>query len=70
MPLTPLTPLLGPLAVLPAPVKYRVYFGPPLHFDGDPNDDEAVIAAKVAEVKSAIARMVEHGLATRRGILV
>jgi 1-acyl-sn-glycerol-3-phosphate acyltransferase len=69
-PLTPLMPLLGPLAMLPAPVKYRVYFGEPLRFEGDPNDDEAVVAGKVAEVKSAIQRMIDQGLAQRRGILV
>ena len=61
---------LGPLAMLPAPVKYRVYFGEPLRFEGDANDDEAVIAAKVAEVKSTIQRMIDHGLQTRKGILV
>ena len=67
---TPLMPLLGPLAMLPSPVKYRVYFGEPLTFDGDPNDDEAVIAPKVAVVREAIQTMIERGLRERRGYFV
>ncbi|MSQ84205.1 MAG: acyltransferase family protein [Myxococcales bacterium] len=70
LPVTPLMLLLGPLAMLPAPVKYRVYYGEPMRFDGDPNDDDAVIATKVAEVKQAIATMIERGLAERKGIFV
>ena len=66
-PVTPLMPLLGPLAMLPAPVKYRVYFGEPLQFQGDANDDEAVIAPKVATVRAAIQAMLERGLAERKG---
>ncbi len=69
-PFTPLMPLLGPLAMLPAPVKYRMYFGEPMLFEGDANDDEAVVTAKVLQVKSAIQRMIEKGLAERRGILI
>ena len=70
MPITPLMPLLGPLAMLPSPVKYRIYYGEPLHFDGDPNDDESVIAPKVAQVKEAIQAMLDHGLQERRGFFV
>lgn len=69
-PFTPLMPFLGPVAMLPAPVKYRIWFGEPLHFEGDPNDDETVIAAKVAVVKSAIATMLDQGLRERRGIFI
>lgn len=70
VPITPLMPLLGPAAMLPAPVKYRVYFGEPMHFDGDANDDEAVMAEKVASVKAAIQRLMDRGLQERRGIFV
>jgi 1-acyl-sn-glycerol-3-phosphate acyltransferase len=66
-PVTPLMPLLGPVAMLPSPVKYRVYFGEPMRFDGDENDDEAVIAPKVAEVRAAIQAMIDRGLAARKG---
>ncbi len=68
--ITPLMPLIGPLAMLPSPVKYRIYFGEPLKFEGDPNDDEAIIAPKVAEVKNAIQAMMDRGLRERRGYFV
>ncbi len=70
VPITPLMPLLGPLALLPAPVKYRIYYGEPMLFDGDPNDDDAVVAVKVAQVKSAIQDLLERGLRERRGVLI
>ncbi len=68
--ITPLMPFIGPLAMLPSPVKYRIYFGEPLTFEGDPNDDEAVIAPKVAVVRNAIQVMMERGLRERRGYFV
>lgn len=68
--ITPLTPFLGPAGLLPMPVKYRIYFGEPLSFEGDPNGDEAVIATKVAQVRAAVQRLIERGLAERKGILV
>ena len=70
LPITPLMPLLGPLAMLPAPVKYRLYFGEPLQFTGDCNDDDAVIAGKVAQVKTAVHDLVQRGLAERKGFLI
>jgi len=68
LPITAGFPLLGPLGMLPLPVKYRFYFGEPIHFEGDPNDEDAVIQKKVNVVKSSITRMFERGLAERPGI--
>ena len=70
IPVPPLALVLGPLAMWPAPVKYRIYFGEPLHFEGDPNDDDAVIAKKVAVVKGAIQELLDRGLAERRGVFI
>jgi 1-acyl-sn-glycerol-3-phosphate acyltransferase len=67
-PITPTFPLLGPLGMLPLPVKYRIYFGEPLHFHGSPTEDDAVVDEKVEQVKSAIAALFERGLAERRGV--
>jgi 1-acyl-sn-glycerol-3-phosphate acyltransferase len=53
---------------MPLPTKYRIQFGPPLFFDGDPDDEDAVIADKVAVVRDRIQAMVEQGLKRRRGI--
>ncbi len=70
MPITPGMAFLGPLAMVPSPVKYRIYFGEPMTFEGDPNDDEAVIAPKVAAVKASIQTMMDRGLRERRGYFV
>jgi 1-acyl-sn-glycerol-3-phosphate acyltransferase len=67
-PITPSFPLLGPLGILPLPVKYRMYFGEPLHFDGDAADDDAAIQEKVDVVKDAIEGMLARGVRERKGI--
>ncbi len=71
MPAFPVTltwPLLGPLGLLPLPVKYRIYFGKPLRFDGDPDDEDAVIDRKVGRVVETIQGMLDKGLRERAGI--
>jgi 1-acyl-sn-glycerol-3-phosphate acyltransferase len=71
MPAFPVTlgfPWLGPLGMLPLPVKYRFYFGEPMRFEGDPNDDDASIQDKVDRVRGAIEAMFERGLAERPGV--
>ncbi|MDJ0865808.1 MAG: lysophospholipid acyltransferase family protein [Myxococcota bacterium] len=67
-PVTPTFPLLGPLGMLPMPVKYRIYFHEPIHFDGAPTDEDAVIEAKVDRVKHVIESGFERGLAEREGV--
>jgi len=71
MPAFPITltwPWLGPLGLVPLPVKYRIHFGEPMRFEGDPNDEDDAIAERVDEVKACIAGMFAHGLAARRSI--
>jgi 1-acyl-sn-glycerol-3-phosphate acyltransferase len=71
MPALPITltfPWLGPLGLLPMPVKYRIYFGEPLRFEGDPGEEDAAIQRKVDVVRGAIQSMLEHGRRERRGI--
>ncbi|MGH0038254.1 MAG: lysophospholipid acyltransferase family protein [Myxococcota bacterium] len=67
-PLTAMFPWLGPLGLLPLPVRYHFYFGEPLRFEGDPNDDDASIQQKVDVVRSSIESMFERGLAEREGV--
>lgn len=69
-PLPPLALLVGPLAMCPMPVKYRLYYGEPMLFEGDANEDDAVIAAKVNEVRVAVDRLVQRGLRERKGIFI
>jgi len=69
-PAFPLTPvmLIPMLGLLPLPTKYRVSFGEPLVFDGDPDDDDDVIAEKVWLVRQTIQNMVNRGLLEREHV--
>lgn len=71
MPAFPITltwPWLGPLGLLPLPTKYRIYFGKPMRFEGDPDDDDAVVDRKVQKVVDTIQAMIDKGLRERQGI--
>lgn len=57
-----------PGGLLPLPVRYRLHFGAPMIFDGDPDDDDAVIGQKVKQVKGTIQRMIHTGLSMRRSV--
>jgi len=68
LPITPLTPLVGPLALFPLPTRYRLYFGKPLVFEGNPDDEDSVIAEKVKRVRQTIGRMLHDGLRARKHV--
>jgi 1-acyl-sn-glycerol-3-phosphate acyltransferase len=69
MPNFPILPqFLLPGGQLPLPTKYRLYFGEPMSFEGDPDDDDAVIEEKVAKVRGTIQSMLNRGLKERRSI--
>jgi 1-acyl-sn-glycerol-3-phosphate acyltransferase len=69
MPNMPILPqLLLPFGVLPLPTRYRIYFGEPMRFEGDPDDDDAVIEEKVFVVKATIQSMVNRGLKARKSV--
>jgi 1-acyl-sn-glycerol-3-phosphate acyltransferase len=67
-PVTLTWPWFGPLGLVPLPVKYHIYFGEPMRFEGNPSDEDEVIAEKVEEVKARIAGMLAEGLAARRSL--
>jgi 1-acyl-sn-glycerol-3-phosphate acyltransferase len=58
--------LLGSAFALP--VKYRMYFGQPLRFEGDAWDRDAAIDEKIEAVRDAIRALLARGLAERKGI--
>jgi 1-acyl-sn-glycerol-3-phosphate acyltransferase len=69
LPVFPIVPqVLMPGGALPLPTKYRLHFGEPMYFHGNPDDDDAVIAEKVWLVQEAIADLLRRGLARRRGV--
>jgi 1-acyl-sn-glycerol-3-phosphate acyltransferase len=71
MPAFPITlgfPWLGPAGLLPLPVRYRIYFGQPMHFSGDYREEDADIDERVEQVRSAVADLLERGLSEREGV--
>ncbi len=69
MPAVPVMPqLLVPGGFLPLPTRYRIYFGEPLKFSGDPDDEDAAIEEKVWVVRSTIQSMLNRGLKERKSI--
>jgi len=68
VPVFPLVPqLVVPGGALPLPTKYRIFFGEPMSFSGDP-DDAPRVSEKVYLVKQAIQHILRRGLAQRRSV--
>ncbi|CAN5383296.1 hypothetical protein BH11MYX1_BH11MYX1_06740 [soil metagenome] len=65
LPLVPYPPFVAPV---PLPVKYRLHFGEPMIFSGDPDDDDDVLADKVKTVRHRIQGMIHQGLAGRKHV--
>lgn len=68
MPVFPVVPQLFFGMLAPLPTRYRIYFGEPMSFDGDPDDDDAIIERKVAIVRDTIQAMVDRGVAERTSL--
>lgn len=66
MPAFPIIPQLFLGMLLPLPVKYRLRFGRPIHFDGDPDADDRVIEEKVMLVRRRIEAQLAKDLDERR----
>ncbi|NVB85563.1 MAG: acyltransferase family protein [Kofleriaceae bacterium] len=68
MPSFPVVPYPPFVAPLPLPVKYRLYFGEPMKFSGDPDDDDDLLDDKVKQVKNRIQGMIHQGLRAREHV--
>ena len=68
MPALPILPQMLFGMLMPLPTKYRITFGEPLVFDGDPDDDDAVLEEKVWVVRQTIQSMVNRGLKERKSV--
>jgi 1-acyl-sn-glycerol-3-phosphate acyltransferase len=68
MPSFPVVPYPPFIAPLPLPVKYRLYFGEPIKFTGDPDDDDEVLDDQVKTVKNRIQSMIHLGLREREHV--
>jgi 1-acyl-sn-glycerol-3-phosphate acyltransferase len=68
LPITPLTPFLGPAGALPMPVRYHIHFGKPIHVTGSTNEDDGSIGRRIKRVKNEIRGLLDTGLKQRDGI--
>lgn len=64
----PIMPVPPFLPIVPFPTKYRIYFGEPMLFEGDHDDDDEVVRKHVRVVENAITSMIQVGLKERKGI--
>jgi 1-acyl-sn-glycerol-3-phosphate acyltransferase len=64
-PAFPLTPTLLPL---PLPTRYTILFGEPMRFTGSPDEDDAELDKKVAQVERNVKALIDKGLMERKSI--
>jgi 1-acyl-sn-glycerol-3-phosphate acyltransferase len=64
-PITLTFPWLGAAGFIPLPVKFRLHFGLPMVFEGDPTEDDATIGTKVEQVKDALRSLIQEARAER-----
>jgi len=65
-PITHTFPWLGPLGLLPAPVRYFIHYGEPIDIDPAATRSVDVRSAEVARVREAVADQIRVGLKVRR----
>ncbi|HMJ14673.1 MAG TPA: lysophospholipid acyltransferase family protein [Polyangiaceae bacterium] len=71
LPVTPTFPWLGPLGLVPAPSKWRIYFGDVIHFDGygpGAADDHVLVGRLAERVRSSIQNMLDQGVRGRKSV--
>ena len=61
----PFVPVAPQLLLLPLPVACQVYYGPPMHFEGDGSEPDHVIQQYIEEVRHAMERLISMGLDAR-----
>jgi 1-acyl-sn-glycerol-3-phosphate acyltransferase len=71
LPITPTFPLLGPAGLLPAPAKWKIFFGDPIDVKGyapASADDEILVGRLTERVRGAIQAMLERAVSERRSV--
>jgi len=53
---------------IPLPTKYRIYFGDPLTFSGNADDEDTELDKKVRVVKTAVQGLLQQGLEEREHV--
>jgi 1-acyl-sn-glycerol-3-phosphate acyltransferase len=67
-PAFPIVPYPPFVPLLPLPTKYRIYFGQPMSFQGDADDDDEALDSHVRAVSHRIQTMIHVGLRERRRV--
>jgi 1-acyl-sn-glycerol-3-phosphate acyltransferase len=70
-PITPTFPALGPLGLLPAPTKWKIRFGEPMHWGNygpEAADDEILVGRLSERVRATIQGMLDQMVSKRRSI--
>jgi 1-acyl-sn-glycerol-3-phosphate acyltransferase len=71
LPVTPTFPLLGPAGLLPAPTKWKIFFGEPIAVDRyapSSADDEVLVGRLTERVRGEIQAMLDRAVAERRSV--
>ncbi|MGB5811413.1 MAG: lysophospholipid acyltransferase family protein [Polyangiales bacterium] len=61
----PFVPVAPQLVLFPLPVACQVYYGPPMHFEGDGSESDQVIDMYVDRVRESMERLISAGLDAR-----
>jgi 1-acyl-sn-glycerol-3-phosphate acyltransferase len=71
VPVTPTFPLLGPLGLLPAPTKWTIHFGEPIHVQEslEGETDELLVARTAEKVRTTIQQMLDGAVRERKSVL-
>jgi 1-acyl-sn-glycerol-3-phosphate acyltransferase len=71
LPVTPTFPLLGPVGLLPAPTKWKIFFGEPVDLEGygaESADDEILVGRLTEQVRGEIQQMLDRAVGERRSV--
>ena len=66
MPVTTTFPWLGPLGLLPKPVRYYIHYGEPIHIEPDVRHSVELRQREAERVRDAVAEQIRVGLEVRR----
>jgi 1-acyl-sn-glycerol-3-phosphate acyltransferase len=71
LPVTPTFPWLGPLGLLPAPAKWKIFFGEPVdlqRYGAESADDELLVGRLTEQVRTTIQEMLDRAVGERRSV--
>ncbi len=61
----PFVPVAPQLLLFPLPIACQIYYGPPMHFEGNGSEPDHIIQEYVEQVRTEVARLIQLGLDRR-----